>query len=232
MFKNENKTEFFERDPEIKEYYEKNSNIIENHLSDIEKQLGEGATAKVCFLESNKKLCLKVLKHSSGSSSAPYHISLDDEVNFLRELRGIDEDVEVPRPYLSADYSTNENEDGFRFMMMERLNAVSIRDILDGKGRLPVGFSISDFRSKINSFLEKMHNKNIYHRDLHEGNIMIANDNSKIYVIDFGASSKGYGDENPYREELTTDTKIFTRDEDNVVQICNSLRKHILTFKE
>jgi len=226
MFTNENKTEFFEKDPEIKEYVEKNSAIIENHLEDFNKHLGEGATAKVCFLESNNKLCLKILKHPRDSASAPYHISLDSEMDFLRELQDIDDFVSVPRPYIAADYSTNEDLEGFRFMMMQRLKASSIRDIIDNKMSLPSGLNIKNFRERLSNFIEKMHNRGIYHRDLHEGNVMLDED-GKIYVIDFGASTKAMGDENPYKEELLRDTKIFTRDEDNLTQICLSLRKHM-----
>ena len=226
----EKPTEYFEKEKNVKEFYERNSKLIEKLLSDYDKHLGEGMTANVCYLESNEELCFKILKNEKD---IPYHVSLDQEMEFLRELQDINNDdedtasaVTVPRPYLAADYSDKENPDGFRFMLMKNLDALSVKDILEGKGSLPEGFSVQSFRDKVSRFIEKMHRKNIYHRDLHAGNIMV-DEHGKIYVIDFGASTKPVGDEDPYKEMALIKTGFFTSDEDRLTEVCNLLRNYI-----
>ncbi|MBA4319733.1 MAG: hypothetical protein C0412_15135 [Flavobacterium sp.] len=232
MFKNEIKTEYLEKNERVKKFYERKKRIIEKIFEDIKSQIGEGMTAKVCLTELKDKLCFKILKDPINSPNIPYHVSLDEEMEFLRTLRNMDADVEVPAPYIAADYSNDDNPEGFRFLMMEKLNAVSIRDILDGKGDLPADFNIASFRNKMSDFIEKMHSKNIYHRDFHEGNIMIDSDTGKLYVIDFGASTKSYGDEDPYKQVLARDTKFYTSDENRLIKVCVLLRNHMLTNRK
>jgi len=226
MFKNEITTPDFEKDEIIKRFYERNKRIIEKLLEEIKNKIGEGMTAEVYFLDSNEKICLKILK---PTKDVPYHVPLEREMNFLSDLQGIDKEVRVPRPYLTADYSENESEEGLRFLIMERLDAVSVRDVLDGKEALPSGFNIVNFRNKISSFLEKMHEKNIYHRDFHAGNIMIDRKTGNFYVIDFGASTKDFGNDNPYIEIRSGDSVNFTEDEANLTRVCLAIKNILLT---
>jgi serine/threonine protein kinase len=223
--KHEITTPDFERNERIKTFYERNKKIIEKLLEEIKNKLGEGATAEVYFLDSNEEICLKILK---PAKELPYHVPLEQEMNFLSQLQNIDEEVRVPKPYLTADYSENGDENAIRFLLMEKLNALSIRDILEGKGELPAGFSIATFKEKISNFLEKMHEKNIYHRDLHGGNIMIDNKTGDLYVIDFGASVKGFGSDNPYTEVRLKDSLSFTEDEVNLTELCLTLKKYMV----
>ncbi len=216
-------TKSFEEDPRVREYVERNIAIIESLLENIDTKLGEGNTADVHFLDSNKELCLKVLKNPE--EIGVFYNRLEKEMGFLAELQNIDEYIKIPKPYLTADY------DGIKCLLMETLNAHSVRDILEGKGQLPEGFNIEAFYNQLKNFLEKMHEKNIYHRDFHAGNIMINPNNGEISVIDFGGSTRSYGEDNPYVEKGTK-SSFFTKDEDHLMAVYRDLKKHMLTNRE
>jgi serine/threonine protein kinase len=230
---------FGDNKEKTKDIFQKKPEVIQKILEDGEKEIGEGMTAKVCFPKSESELCFKIYKKSSQYSDIPFCLSPEQESELLIELSKMNqneekESVRVPNPYATADYGEKSKEDdsleiskASSFLMMERLNAFSIKDILAGNGHLPEGFSIQSFREKMLRFIDQMHKKDIYHRDLHEGNIMLNPDNGEIYVIDFGASIKSYGDEDPYKQQYGRETLFFTKDEDKLTQVCIMLRNYI-----
>jgi hypothetical protein len=56
---------------------------------------------------------------------------------------------------------------------------------------------------------------------------MLDSDSGDIYVIDFGASTKSFGDEDPYRQEQFRDTKFYTTDELRLAEVCEQLKKYM-----
>jgi serine/threonine protein kinase len=105
-------------------------------------------------------------------------------------------------------------------IVMEKLHARSIDDILRGFGNLPHGFDVDAFCDALKAFLTDMHARGLYHRDLHYGNIMITQEGSDIpaserpmgYVIDFGLSGYAQESMDPYKKEGAGTT--FTYDDD------------------
>jgi serine/threonine protein kinase len=228
--KHEIKTHDFEKNERIKLFYERNKKVIEDLLEQAKNKLGEGMTAEVHFLDSNEEICLKILK---TSRELPYHVTLEQEMEFQSLVKEIIHDfdeeskVKIPKPYLTADYTENDEEEGIKFFLMEKVKGKSIKDIIEGNGSLPEGFSIKSFRDRMIKFIDKIHKKDIYHRDLHSGNIMLDSDSGDIYVIDFGASTKSFGDEDPYRQEQFRDTKFYTTDELRLAEVCEQLKKYM-----
>jgi serine/threonine protein kinase len=233
MLKNETPTPSFESDEKIKNFYEKNRKVIEKLLEEVKNKIGEGSTAYVFFLDSNEEICLKILKQEKDIT-ADFHNSVEREVDIMNILNNLDDDVRIPRPYITAEYFKDEDDkDGIKFIIMERIQGNSIRDILEGNGSLPKDFSINIFREKISTYIEKMHKKNIYHRDLSEANIMIDENTGDPYVIDFGASVESIGEDNPYIQNSGSKGYIkYTEDEANLTAVCNSIRNYILTNKK
>jgi len=222
----ESVTPYFEKNQEIIELLERDIKIIEGLLENIVTKLGEGKTANAHFLDSNGRFCLKILKKPGEMSGVPFYNSLEIEMGILNELQELDSNVRVPKPYLAGDFK------GVKFLIMETLSAHSVADILEGRGHLPENFNIAAFYENLKDFVEKMHGRNVYHRDLHAGNIMINPETAEIYVIDFGASSISYGDESAYFEARPTNTVKFTKDEDLLRDAYLSLRKYMLTNKK
>lgn len=167
-------------------------NEIESIMDDIGKRLGEGRTAKICFLNSKNKICLKIYKKPEQISEVDFYLPPSQEQVFLNELQDIETRARVPKVY--ACFEAN---NGNSFLMMETLSAMSVDDVLQGREKLPVNFNLASFKKDLLDFVEYIHERGIYHRDMHEGNIMIDRETGQAYVIDFGAAIKFYGDPEP-----------------------------------
>ena len=234
MFNIEQQTEYLEADQEAKAFWDRQSKTVETLLSDLTRRLGEGYTAEVCFFKSNKKLCLKILKtpeelqKNIDDGTLKTYIPINEEMQFLSELYGIDSNVMIPKPLLVAN--SLEVDERFRFMLMERLNAVTVRDVLSGKEKLPESFNADLFYRYLMDFVERMHDQGIYHRDLHGGNIMIDIETGKPCVIDFGASHRAFGEEDPYAIQEGAKTFKFTSDESMVRKACKDLRELVASL--
>jgi serine/threonine protein kinase len=183
-----------EYEPLIKEVIANNEAEIKFVLSNADSRLGEGRTANVCFLEANTKVCLKIYKKEENITGADFYLPAAKEMSFLDKLQGLDAKVRIPKAYACFEDDEKQNSD---FLMMEALSAVSVDDILQGRADLPANFDLASFRNDMIDFVQKMHKAGVYHRDLHEGNIMIDKETGQIYVIDFGAASEFYGEPDP-----------------------------------
>lgn len=204
---------------------------IDELLNDTEKGLGEGRTARVCFLN-NEEVCIKIYKKPIEIKDVDFYLPPRKEKDFQDNLRFINTKTRVPKVY--ACYENN--EDGHSFLMMETLKAVSIDDILEGRAKLPENFDLDLFEKELEYFIEMMHKNNIYHRDLHEGNIMIDNETGLPYVIDFGAASKfvGHierGERGPYHQRSNGRDIILTSDESMIKNTMRKFRNYLTNIK-
>lgn len=225
MFKLEAITENPEVDLEIRESIKRQYKTAEALLNDITKRLGEGMTAEVCFLASNDKLCLKIFKKRDEIREDISFVSPAEELFFLEKLRFISfGDVKVPRGYCAFE---DIEEDGMKFLLMERLDAISVEDVFKGKAELPESFNFDKFYSALKSFVADMHSCDVYHRDLHEGNIMIDIKTGMPRVIDFGGATEFYGEGNPYEvvRGSVVDKRNADVDETRIKNVCDRLKK-------
>lgn len=196
---------------------------VERLLNQPGNFVGKGNIAEVYVLDSNRRICVKFTDESETGGTVsyalrgerPYFNSVQVEANFLNDLQDIDEDVRVPKPYyFLKKYLERHSADSafISVLAMELLDAVSVRDILDGREEMPEHFDISSFCSKLEHFFEKMHQKGIYHRDVHSGNIMIGRKHGEPYVIDFGTATYSNvedayrgsyrGSQTPFRDDM------------------------------
>lgn len=124
----------------------------------------------------------------------------------------VDSKIGVPIPFYVLEMPSQ------KMIAMEKLAAASIKDILLGKAVLPENFDIDAFTEELKKFVEHMHSKGLYHRDLHEGNIMITQKRELEegdkwgYVIDFGRSGHSEEGEDVYKKELMKDTFTYLDD--------------------
>jgi tRNA A-37 threonylcarbamoyl transferase component Bud32 len=126
-----------------------------------------------------------------------------------------DKRIGVPEPFFEVDIGSS------HILVMEKLFARSVDDILRGEGTLPDDFDVDVFCEALKSFLEAMHERGLYHRDLHYGNIMITQPGAPCeqgeskplgYVIDFGLSGYGVESMDPYKKDMAG--MVFTYDQD------------------
>lgn len=213
-----------EGDPKIKKTIQENWSEIETLLADKSNLLGQGRTAEVCSCGPNKELCVKIYKKAEQIIGVDFYLSPDKEASFMDDLRKLGTKVRVPEVIATFDGGS----DGDSFLVMETLPAVSVDDVLQGRAELPSNFNLAVFRDDLVDFVKAMHEAGVYHRDLHEGNVMIDRETAQAYVIDFGAANefRGHiepGERGPYH--ITKDGRdiILTSDEAMVRSVVRKL---------
>lgn len=216
-------------------YVEKNSDKeiigpIEDEIlakiEEIKKEncvIGEGKTAKVFICERDPWSCYKII-------TKPYYprLRVDQEMKFMDDLMSLG--VRIPKPLFCIIHENIE------IIAMKRVSGNTVRDIIDMDLGLPPQFDLNVFLKELEDFLRIMHNNRIYHRDLHEGNVMI-DEEGKPWIIDFGDATRSFSDEEAYTSQyLNPNTKKmetirYTSDESNLIRIRSSLRNYILAKK-
>ncbi len=76
-----------------------------------------------------------------------------------------------------------------RSVHMERIDGVSLQNVLSGKAPLPANFDVQNFFRILSETVHELNSSGIFHRDLFDnpGNVMIDKD-GKPCIIDFGSS--------------------------------------------
>ena len=186
VLKKENKEMLIQRS------VEKLDEILDNE----ETFLGEGATALVHSLIPG--ICCKIFRLDKDIPPESFVNTPEDELDIMTKIKNLQHQVHTPKPCYANIIETSKR----KYLVMEELKAVSLRDILEGRAKFPKAFDFESFFRDIESFLEKIHNMGVYHRDLHEGNIMI-DKKGKPYVIDFGTGVKTFvSDDTPYKIDI------------------------------
>jgi len=144
----------------------------------------------------------------------PWHLSLEEEMRIQNEAAKLS-GVKIPQGFGRINVDGVEDGDGYEIkdnlscLLMERIKGVSITELI-GKGLLPPpGFNLDRFEKQITEFLEQMHAAGIYHRDLHDGNVMIEEETGDACIIDFGrATITRFSEEDPYVDEVIDGEKM------------------------
>ena len=197
------------------ERYEKELYAIADEIFQQEQKRGEGKSAEVFRDTRENGACYKVIRNIRETLH-----NTDEESEFLNELVGIEHSVRVPEPIVSLSAYTVNEQEGKKIrkkewiLMMEEIQGHSLKEILDSKGEilLPKEFDQERFFTHLEDFIQNyMHARGIFHRDLHEGNIMVDEATGEPVVIDFGLSMKKYlTDEDPYKTEPNSFGEVFT----------------------
>lgn len=188
--------------------------------------LGKGMSAKVIASVRNPEVAYKVFFSMSsqplGTNDIATEAELQRAVAELGELHG----VRAPKLHYFIE-NTN-----MRAIAMERLHAVSIHDVLDGLAPLPATFDYDRFFSALEAYVNALHKRGYYHRDLHGGNVLIDLETGMPYVIDFGMSTHTIVEDEAYSKDVPMSGQmrkmVYTADE----RMLRALRKEMLSFKE
>ncbi len=176
---------------DTKETYELGECIREN-LETKFVSIGEGGNADVYVAEGTpfEKICFKKLKEKPQI----IYNDMDKEHEYQMKVRKLG----VNTPLTLISLKTEEGE----YLVMERINGYSVRDISKNNELLPKKFNYRTFCKSLDDQIAKMHNGGIYHRDLHEGNVMIDSEGLSV-IIDFGTATEGTGSDFTYEESVS-----------------------------
>ncbi|HET8581255.1 MAG TPA: hypothetical protein VFL98_02190 [Candidatus Paceibacterota bacterium] len=155
-------------------------------------KLGQGGAGRVIASIRYPNLCYKVMFPQEQVPLGTNDISDEAEIQGAIASMGERFGVRAPRVFSFV------SENGNRAIRMERLFAVSLRDVLRG-APLPKAFEPKRFFDSLRKFVRYMHEQGYYHRDLQDGNILIDNETGQPYLIDFGLSAYSAFPEDVYR---------------------------------
>ncbi len=218
-----------EYDPYIKEVVRGHENEVQALLTDMDTHLGEGRTANVSVLHFKEEICIKMYKKPGQIKGVDFYLPVHKEKILLERLHKLGTKARVPEVFSSFE---DDDQAGHDFLMMEKLVASSVDDILLGKAPLPENFDINSFEADLLEFVEKMHERGVYHRDLHEGNIMIDNNTAEVYIIDLGAGAEfdgqpEPGERGPYHVTKNGQTIKLASDEVTVKKVIAKMRARL-----
>ena len=124
---------------------------------------------------------------------------------FDREARAI---AALNHPHIVTIYSTEE-ADGIRFLTMELVEGCTLSDLIVSAGMAVPRFL--DIAIPLADALAAAHQKQITHRDLKPGNVMLSND-GRVKVLDFGLARVGGGNAAEYSLDRQRRPRLRTRE--------------------
>jgi len=171
--------------------------IIEDLEREGHEELGSGQAGRVISSERlPDDVCYKVMFPSGEvpleTNDIATEANLQNSIHELGEMFG----VRVPEVfYFIHDGST-------RAIAMERLNAITVEDMLSGKEDVPATYNGQVFYDAARKYVQTLHEKGYYHRDLHARNIMVDRKTGMPRFIDFGSSIRTDTSENVYHKSV------------------------------
>ena len=171
--------------------------------------------------KNNKKYAIKIQKYNCEYGTLETFInSIVSEYNKLNKLNKTECRLFVPKVYDIIFIFNESSSSLYSMIIMEFINGITLQKYIDQKGML----SITD-KNKLDNNLNKLHKFGIFHRDLHDENIMVVK-KGKTYnfiFIDFGSSKTKKNLKNNSFKIITTNNRI----NDNYKLIYISINKFI-----
>ena len=206
--------------------------VLESIQANQEK-IGEGGDAIVVIHKEESELfgaeiCYKIAKAKAQMEGRnPTLVEAEVQEEFFREMQEYtDLCIRAPEPLYAIKYGK------YEMIGMEVLQAVSVKDIVNGKGYISSWFNVDAFCDQLQELLNRLHSNHKYHRDLHRGNIMIhqsetePEDGKWGYVIDFGYSGYAILGSDPYKRDVGDKTFTFLKDDDIVSNLRETLNRY------
>ncbi len=237
-----------ETETAVYEHLHENACKLAEQFFQTERELGYGQTANIYNTTEESNICLKRLNQKE-LKKYPFMNNLEEEADFLERVHKIitpEDNIKVPLPIVIINSEKEEvvervNLKGEKvclpvkirenILAMERINGPSLADIFSPKEQrfkkpAPEGIDWNIFFRKLKTFVTKMNDLGIFHRDLHKGNIMIDPETHNPVIIDFGfARKKFFDDEEVFQEtDYRQETTRFIPDLDMI----ESIKKEIL----
>ncbi|MCD4693804.1 phosphotransferase [bacterium] len=185
--------------------------------------LGEGRVAEVFPGWEGSPFCFKMIKNNNESINIyKSENNIKEEIGFMEKvIQEVNvEGVRIPQPYY---YQATPK---IHFIAMETLDAVTLEEAMKDSKKFPKNFDAEKFFNSLENFIIELNKKNIFHRDLHKGNIMVDKNNGLCYIIDFGTAVHHIDEEEAFKK---TDPKT-----NNIIRTTsdiNNVKNHKRDYK-
>jgi serine/threonine protein kinase len=214
-----------EENPEVVDFLneEKVKEQVDLIYEKMSEGLGHGKTAEVVYVPEYKpKVCYKIIAEKrleelyESTFNAPPYNSPKIEAYFLSRASGLHNNVKVPQPLCHWE-GTSDTLGQFRILILEKLDAFTVQDLLMNEAQLNPDFDFEKFARDLTEFIQRMNEEGIHHNDLTVTNVMIDRSTNTPCVIDFGDAEKEFGDEK----------RPFTKDKVAIRDILAQIKNHM-----
>lgn len=137
---------------------------------------GMGVVLRVRDLHLDEEVALKVVRPDLAANPA-YLDLLKREIRLARK---------ITHRYVLRTHDFGES-DGIPFVTMEFLKGITLRNLLDGRGRLPMQLALRIAR-QVAEGLEAAHAVGVVHRDIKPGNVLF-DVRGDVRIMDFGLAA-------------------------------------------
>ena len=169
---------------------------LQRRISDPSRFMDKGGAAAVFNV--NDSICIKMIEdrheleehRAQKEDREPFHLDMGNRPHVEARIQDRMNDLYVggARSPRFIQYIQGATWHG---LIMERLHAVNLQYVLNGKAALPEQFNKDKFLQSLGDFLEATHEeKKVYHGDLFPRNIMIENETGDARVIDWGRAGE------------------------------------------
>jgi len=185
--------------------------------------IGHGKTAEVVYIPEYKpSVCYKIIAQKrleelyDSTFNAPPYNSPKIEAYFLSRVSELHKGVKIPHPLCYWE-GTSDILGQFKILILEKLDAFTVQDVLMNEAQLNPDFDLQKFSNDLTDFIQRMNAEGIHHNDLTVTNVMIDKETNMPCVIDFGDAEKEFGDE----KRPSTKDKVAIKD------ILNTIKNHL-----
>lgn len=192
--------------------------------------LGSGENGKVIASLRQERACYKVL-FPERVRTLGLNIVREAIMQHLasRVLNAREDVAHVPSVLAFVDHERA------RAVMMDKIDGVSLLEVIRNGAVLPEGFNVDAFFEKLEKAVTLLNEHGIYHRDLtnNAGNVMIDR-NGEPWIVDFGSAVKALNPEGDVRFYTLTPggALLMAHDQSGIQSLKKRLKEHLaLTHK-
>lgn len=155
-----------------------------NGRYEIQERVGKGGMSSVYRAQDKRlgrQVAIKVLKKELAENG-------EYAEKFLREARTT---AVIASPHVVTTYDISGEEETYRYMVMEYVEGVTLKDYILKKGKLSNEEAVEIARASADG-LSDAHKAGVIHRDIKPQNIVVSQD-GRVKIIDFGIALPSTG---------------------------------------
>ena len=152
-----------------------------NDRYEIERPVARGGMGEIWFgrdIRLDRDVAVKIVRFRDGIYDEDFVKRFDRESRIMARLA---------HPGVPAVYDVGIHENGRPYLVMQRIDGISLRDLLAEHGPLSIGWA-AGIGAQICAVLSAAHGASLIHRDLKPSNVMLDVDGA-VKVLDFGLAT-------------------------------------------